>query len=203
MQRWTGWIWVVALVFPFVGGWLWTGGEVETRGHGGLYPAPLDGPYTGGFGEPTCHSCHFDYDLNPEEGALILEGIPDVWEPGKTYQWKVSVEREDLQKGGFQLSARLKEGEQAGRFEWSSDRITTTPVGDREGVYVQHSGNGTEPIEEGRISWVIDWIAPDRGSGAVYVHIAANAGNGDDSSFGDWIYLADIRIDTSKQNDGS
>lgn len=203
MQQRTGWIWLAALAMPFAGGWLWTGAEEEVRGHGMLYPEPLDGPYTGGFGESTCHSCHFDYDLNHEEGALNLEGIPDVWEPGKTYRWTVTIEREDLQRAGFQLTARSEDGGQAGRFEWESDRITTTPVGDRDVIYLQHTSDGTDPLEESRTQWEVAWTAPGEGAGAVRVHIAANAGNGDDSPFGDWIYLAEIRIEASNEPDGS
>ncbi|MGM0506379.1 MAG: choice-of-anchor V domain-containing protein [Bacteroidota bacterium] len=203
MQKRTGWIWLVTLALPFVGGWLWTDVKEDTRGHGVLYPELLDGPYTGGFDEPTCHSCHFDYDLNHEEGALNLKGIPEVWEPGKTYQWTVTLEREDLQKGGFQMTARTEEGRQAGQFEWESERITTTPVGDGEVVYLQHSADGTDPLEKASTHWKFSWTAPEKETGTVYLHIAANAGNGDDSSFGDWIYLADIQIDPVNKSDGS
>lgn len=166
---------------------------------------PLDGPYTGGFGEETCHSCHFDYELNREEGSLSLKGVPERWEAGKIYPLVIEIERADLQKGGFQLTIRTADGEQAGRLKWEGERLDTTPVGDRPVTYLQHAEEGTEQVDEGRIRWEFEWVAPaaDDGVGDVRLHVAANAGNGDDSPFGDWIYLEDILIQPSNESDGT
>jgi hypothetical protein len=64
----------------------------------GMNPDHLDGPFTGGFGEQTCHSCHFDYDLNMEGGQLTVDGISDSYKPGTNYEIDVTIQSEHPQK---------------------------------------------------------------------------------------------------------
>ncbi len=154
-------------------------------------PEHLDGRFTGGFGEQTCHSCHFDYDLNQEGGSLTVDGLDDILEPGKSYDVTVIVESEQLEIGGFQMTARFEDGTQAGEFEWSGDRLIFTPSVGEEVQYLQHSREGTSPTAEREVSWNFTWQAPEH-SAPVIFNIAANAGNDDDSSFGDWIYAEEI-----------
>lgn len=158
-----------------------------------LNPEHLDGPFTGGFGEETCRSCHFDYDLNQEGGSLAVKGLDNPLEPGESYEVIVTVESEQLEVGGFQMTARFKDGTQAGEFEWTGDRLMLTPsVGD-DIQYLQHSSEGTSPTGDREVSWTFIWLAPEnRSSNQVIFNIAANAGNDDDSSFGDWIYAEEI-----------
>jgi len=158
------------------------------------YPEHLAGPYTGGFGEETCRSCHFDYPLNPEGGKLKLSGIPEIYESGKKYEIEVRVERESLGLAGFQLTSRFPEGTQAGTFEYDKVHITTTPETGDSVTYLQHAATGTEPQEKGIKIWTFHWIAPQKASGTVLFHIASNAANGDASEFGDWIYAKEVEI---------
>lgn len=155
-------------------------------------PDHLDGAFTGGFGEQTCHSCHFDYDLNMEGGSLTAQGIPETYQPGKEYQITVTVESEQLEIGGFQMTSRFEDGSQAGKFDWEEDRLTFTLSVTDEIQYIQHSRDGTEPTGEREVAWTFSWQAPDEESEKVIFNIAANAGNYDDSSFGDWIYVKEI-----------
>lgn len=153
------------------------------------YPEQLTGDFTGGFGEETCRSCHFDYDLNWSEGSLLVEGIPVNITPGKTYQIKVSVRREQMGSAGFQVSARFRNGKQAGQFLISENRKTmfTNQASDSLQL-VQHSTEGSVPQAKGQQSWKIEWEAPEIISDSVVFSISANAANGDQSEFGDWIY---------------
>jgi hypothetical protein len=160
-----------------------------------LNPEHLDGPFTGGFGEQTCHSCHFDYDLNKEGGSLSLSGVPDVLTPGDEVEMTVAVESEHLRNGGFQMTARFEDGSQAGSFEWDDDRLMLTPGISDEIEYLQHSADGISPTGEREVSWTFTWIAPDE-SQPVHFHIAANAGNDDDSAFGDWIYTKELVLES-------
>ncbi len=152
-------------------------------------PEQLDGPFTGGFGEQTCHSCHFDYDLNQRGGSLSIRGLNDSFKPGKEYKVVVTVESERLEIGGFQMTARFKDGSQAGNFDWNGERLMLTPSISDTIQYLQHSKNGTKPTGERKISWSFIWKAPESNPGPVIFNIAANAGNNDDSAFGDWIYV--------------
>lgn len=159
-----------------------------------FYPDHIPGAYTGGFGEETCHSCHFDYDINEERGHLTVEGIEETYSPGETYELVVSVESEHLEIGGFQMTARFEDGSQAGQFKWTGDRLILTPGLSDDIQYLQHSGSGTEPTSERKVSWTFEWVAPDQGGAPVIFNITANAGNDDFSPFGDWIYVQEITV---------
>lgn len=150
------------------------------------YPMDLSGTFTGGFGEESCHSCHFDNSVNDDAGRLKLEGVPESYKPGDSYKITVILTRNELEKGGFQLAARHPDSAQAGSFQLDSPRLQFTDAGGSV-RYVQHTAEGTEPGEENLIRWNFEWTAPENGRG-VRFHLAANAGNGDESSFGDHIY---------------
>lgn len=175
-------------------GWSLSGGVPNSeKVHLAAYPEQLTGTFTGGFGEQTCHSCHFDYDLNPAGGKLEVLGIPDKVEPGQTYPIEVILIREDLGKAGFQLTARFANGSQAGEFEIFEDARLTTTFSTPDSInYIQHSEAGSEPVEKGSNRWVINWKAPRVLSDSIYFNIAANAANGDQSEFGDWIYVMEL-----------
>ena len=69
---------------------------------------------TGGFGEMTCHECHWDNPVNDPSGRLTLLGTPATYTPGARYSIIVDLARPDLVLGGFQLSARFGGGSSAG-----------------------------------------------------------------------------------------
>jgi len=121
-------------------------------------------------------------------------GIEQAYDTGKKYNLNIRLNHPGLEIGGFQISARFKDGSQAGRFSWEGERLMFTPTEDGEIQYLQHSREGTKPGKKGEISWKFTWTAPETGDQAVIFNIAANAGNYDDSSFGDRIFVKEIRI---------
>ncbi len=157
-----------------------------------------DGPpagHTGGFGEPTCQVCHFEFEINEPTGTLGVEGLPARYHPGATYEVTVILHSEDIGRGGFQGAFRLADGPrrggQAGRLT-SQDRNVV--VQGHAGVdYAQHTKSGSRVVDSGMMSWRFEWIAPDV-SDPVVLHVAANNGNGDDSPFGDFIYTTEALI---------
>lgn len=180
---------------------LWPGSAPSAHGQPGeetgwiAYPEHLPGAFTGGFGEPTCHSCHFDYEPNHPEGALHVEGFPDTYRPGARYPVTISLERERLGRGGFQLTVRYEDGRTAGTFHWEGERLQRTRDTPEETTYLQHSEYGSRPEEQGAIRWQFVWEAPERTDTPLLLHVAANAANGDASEFGDWIYLHEFHMD--------
>lgn len=159
-----------------------------------VYPEHLTGTFTGGFGEETCRSCHFDYDLNPEEGSLSVSDIPEKLSAGEKFEIVISVKREELGAAGFQLSARYEDGSQAGEFliENNSRIMFSSEVPDSL-QYVQHSREGTNPSDENKNSWTLRWQAPESPKGPVIFNIVSNAANGDQSEFGDYIFAKEIK----------
>ncbi|WP_340104502.1 choice-of-anchor V domain-containing protein [Rhodohalobacter sp. 8-1] len=183
------------ILLPFIVGVSISAEKKTSANHtiGSINPNHLDGAFTGGFGEETCRSCHFDYDLNMESGSLSVDGLNEEYEPGSEVDIIVTVRSEQLEIGGFQMTARHEDGSQAGSFEWDGDRLRFTPEISGDVQYIQHSEEGTEPTGEREVSWSFTWLAPETGE-SVIINVAANAGNYDDSSFGDWIYAKKITL---------
>lgn len=160
------------------------------------YPEHLTGTFTGGFGEENCRSCHFDYDLNPDGGALSVSGLPENISAGETVDIQITLEREQLGAAGFQLSARYEDGSQAGRFSIEeNDRIMFSEAVPDSLQYVQHSDESTKPSEVNTNSWTIKWEAPEYSEEVIIFNIAANAANGDMSEFGDFIYVEEMKAE--------
>jgi len=157
-------------------------------------PDHLDGTFTGGFGEQTCRSCHFDYDLNMDGGTLSVEGLQNTYQSGKSYEITVKLQAEQLEIGGFQFTSRFEDGNQVGDFSWDGKHLMFTPSISDEVKFLQHSAEGTEPTSENEIYWTFTWTAPEENDEKVILNIAANSGNYDDSSFGDWIYAKELTL---------
>ena len=158
----------------------------------------LDGPppaHTGGFGDDTCHACHFENDLDAPGGSLRLGGVPDTFDPSVTYRISVSLERPEMGRAGFQLAARVSGGggasEPAGALQTlDGDERVQVVVGSDGMSYAQHTEPGTTLTGPETTSWAIEWRPPADGTGSVTFHAAANAANDDASEFGDFIYTA-------------
>lgn len=151
-----------------------------------IYKPPL--AHTGGFGEPTCHLCHSEFEVNFPGGRLELAGLPESYEPGQTYQVVADLHSEGMVVAGFQLAARFADGKPAGTLDAVDGRVEVT---DSTGVpYAHQSQRGAGPESPERARWTVAWTAPPAG-GAVHFHAAANSGNGDNSPFGDLIYAVE------------
>ena len=153
----------------------------------GPYPEETPPGHTGGFGEPTCLQCHFDGALNEPGGELRVDGIPEAYTPGETYALDVRVAHDAMERGGFQMAARFAEGQdeggQAGHFSANEADVA---VDSAEGVeYVRQAASELAPDS---MHWLVRWTAPDTAKGPVVFHAAANASNGDESPFGDYVY---------------
>ena len=159
-----------------------------------------EGPYpnvTGGFGEQTCHLCHLDNPINAPGGAVTLEGIPPAFTPGQTYAITVTIGRQGLRRGGFEIAARFASGKQKGRQAGSWQLLDTRAqlipgAVDTALTFVQHNQIGSRAPTPGANSWTIEWTAP-AAAGPVQFNVAANASNNDDSPLGDYIYLKTVR----------
>lgn len=153
---------------------------------------------TGGFGEPSCHECHFDQPLNDASGRLSLGGVPDQYRGRQPYRITVTLERPGVTRAGFEISARFASGEQRGRQAGSwralDDRVQIIrSETDAALLFVQHNGAGSVPANPGSASWTMEWAAPDSAMDDVQFNVAANAANDDASPLGDYIYVQDAR----------
>ena len=160
--------------------------------------AYLDGPppaHTGGFGDETCHACHFENDLDDPGGSLTLSGVPDTFDASVTYRITVSLERPGMGRAGFQMAARVNDGDDAGGPAGALEALDGDErvhvVAGPDGVtYAQHTEPGTALTAPDSTSWTFEWRATTDGTASVSFHAAANAANDDASEFGDFIYTA-------------
>jgi hypothetical protein len=155
-----------------------------------------DGPppaSTGGFGEPSCHSCHFDNPLSESSDSLTIEA-PERFEAGKTYLITVGIVHEGMKNSGFQLSSRFSDsGGQAGVLR-PLDSTTGLAANESDSIsYIQHTREGQRLTQDDRGEWRFQWDAPMR-LAPVIMHLAANAGNHDDSEFGDSVHTRELAI---------
>lgn len=154
-----------------------------------------DGPppgFSGGFGESSCHACHFSAEPNDSAGALRVEGVGEAFVPGRSYPITVALSRPEMAAAGFQLTARFADGgAQAGELSVdSADAGRMTVTTDRAVEYAHQLGPGSTPSGRDSARWVVRWTAP-AGGGAVLFHVAANAADGDGSASGDYVYTAE------------
>jgi len=160
-----------------------------------------DGPpaaTTGGFGEPTCHKCHFDNPLSEASESIVIDA-PEDFEAGKTYVITVRIVRKGMKSGGFQLSARFGDsGDQAGVLRPLDGRTGLAPPEPGSSIrYIQHTREGQKLTGATQGSWEFQWEAPRRLE-PVVLHVAANAANQDDSEFGDSIHARELTISPAK-----
>jgi hypothetical protein len=162
-----------------------------------------EGPYpnvTGGFGEQSCHLCHLDNAVNAPGGTLTIGGVPTAYAPGETYTITVSLARDGMRRGGFEIAARFaggkQKGKQAGSWKITDARMQLIPGAvDKSLTFVQHNLIGSRTATPGTNSWTIEWTAPSAQTrpNVVQFNVAANASNNDDSPLGDYIYLKMLR----------
>lgn len=161
-----------------------------------------DGPppdMTGGFGEMTCQSCHSDQPLNDPDGVLEIEGVSGQFTPGRTYRITIRLRRENLRRGGFEMSARFASGpdrgKQAGGFLplGAAVKVIHSETDPRL-EFIEQTSEGALAALRGVIEWTFEWAAPMEGSTPVEFDIAGNASNNDSSALGDYIYQKSIRL---------
>lgn len=125
-------------------------------------------------------------------GSLRLDGFPAVYAPGSDYVLTVALTRPGLARGGFQFAIRFSDGEmsgeQAGQIS-PLDHRSNAARAPNDVWYVFQTLRGTEPTRPDSSEWTVAWTAPAGGN--VVLHIAGNAGNGDNSEFGDHVYVID------------
>ena len=154
-------------------------------------PFPVAPPpaTTGGFGEPTCQSCHDGNALNDPAGAVELRGVPEEgYEPGRTYRVTVALRRPGMARGGFQVAARWMTGADSGRQagRWSTPDARTATTTQHDVVFAHHTEAGAEASPDSA-AWTMAWTAPEV-AGDVVFHVAANAADGGGSAFDDYVY---------------
>jgi hypothetical protein len=152
--------------------------------------------FSGGFGEQSCHACHFHEAVNSAPGRVALTGVPDRYVAGGRYPLTVTFTRAGMRTGGFQLTARFADGgAQAGTLQPAAGDEKRVKVERPEAIeYAGQRRAGAQPVADDGLRWTLVWTAPSTG-GAVQFHVAANAGNNDETVEGDFVYTTSAKAD--------
>ena len=145
--------------------------------------------FSGAFGENSCHACHFGADVNTKAGHVAVAGVPERFVAGTSYPLAITLRRQAMTTGGFQLTARFVDGgAQAGALSVGPEQGERLKVDEKDGVqYLNQRRTGAATGSPGSSTWTVIWTAPAVG-GAVRFDVAANAGNNDDSASGDEVF---------------
>lgn len=161
----------------------------SARVHGRAYPFGAPPGTTGGFGEPTCITCHYGAELNDPAGSFTIEGLPERYAPGQAYRLIVRLRHAQLAAAGFQLAARTAAGAQAGTLAPADDCGDAVQVQTARGIrYAGQTEAGSRAAVRGSAAWRVLWTAPATSAGPITFHAAANAADDDRSPLGDYVY---------------
>lgn len=152
-------------------------------------PAPLsafpDGAPWGSAdpdGAQSCASCHYFEDAVQRSDAILVTGLPDKVEQGKTYSFSLSLVDTDYATMGFLMAASR------GQFVSVHDEKTETH---------ETMARSTAPkrADDEASYWTLEWAAPAElpVGDVVTFNIAINASNDDASPFGDVIHYRTIQ----------
>ena len=149
-----------------------------------------DPKLTGGFGESTCLQCHTSHPSNEgrlQGGSFEIEGLPEKYEPGKSYTLTLQIAHPARSVWAFQLSARSA-GQGVNRLVPMDANAQVKEV---DGIYyIMPTRDGTRTGAAGRARYSFVWVAPEAGAGMVLFNAAGNAADGNGDTTGDYIYTA-------------
>jgi hypothetical protein len=145
--------------------------------------------HTNAPGEANCTACHGSFPLNSGSGMLSLDGLPDSYTPGDTYDLSLTLDDPDASRWGFELTI-LDGGEagtpSAGTLVVTDSGTTLSSSGNRS--YLKQNSAGTSPGTTGSKTWSFQWTAPAEGTGDVVLYVAGNGANNNGGTSGDRIY---------------
>ncbi len=182
---------VIATVIFGITAVVLTGGEDKARASA-FGPSPT---FAGAPDESNCTVCHADFELNKGTGGVQIQGIPDNYTSGQTFNITVRAEQADAVIYGFQMTAIDSTGQKVGTYTippQSEDRVQILQgvVGPNNLLreYIEHTVGGLTNGQFGFNTWVFSWTAPSTSVGRVDFYAAANAANSDGGTGGDYIY---------------
>lgn len=150
---------------------------------------------TGAPGEVNCTTsgCHDDGVPNTgtAQTALLIEGNPEAYTPGQSYNITIRITDPNVVRFGYQLVALTPDGKNAGNFEVIDEERTQViqnhlKLTDRQ--YATYTYDGTAAVKTGESEWKIRWTAPEKNEGDVQFYLATVSANDDNTDKGDRVY---------------
>jgi uncharacterized protein (TIGR03437 family) len=155
----------------------------------------------------TCAQCHGAANLNSDpRGRLQILVDTMTYTPGVKKKIRVKLEHPDMQKWGFQLTARQSGNTARGAGTFTADDNTTlrcngTPAltnppcsGEPEPQFISHNMASTRNGTRNGVEWEVEWTPPANEVGEITLFAAGNASDGGGTNQGDRIYTTTIRL---------
>lgn len=152
--------------------------------------------------ENNCTACHSSFAVDSGAGSFRISGVPRTYQANQVIPVTVTIKQTGALNFGFELIAIDDTGNSAGTFTLTQPTDTQVITSDGSGfnrAYVEHTLAGSSPTITGERTWHFNWTAPNTSAGAsvpgrrVTFYAAGNAGNGNGSTDGDYIYTARSR----------
>ena len=141
-------------------------------------------------GESNCTGCHSSFPLEPGENNISVAGIGSAYAPGQSYTLELTLTDPLAMRWGFEftiLGAGAVGGDPSvGQIAAVDGNTQTSTAGNRD--YAKHTSTGTFAGTAGSANWLVDWVAPESGTGPVTLYVAGNAANNNGNTSGDLIY---------------
>lgn len=142
-------------------------------------------------GLSDCTTCHGSFPVNSGDGSLMLDGLPEAFDPGSTYDLTVVLADGQQSRWGFE--ATVLDGDTAAGDLVVTDAANTQLSESSGRQFVKQTFDGTYAgTVDGPVSWSFQWVAPDVPQVTFYV--AGNAANGDGSTANDYIYTISAEL---------
>ncbi len=155
---------------------------------------------TGAPGEGTCRDCHKSYGLNTGDGNVMVQGIEDRYEPGRSYILTVSVYYPDMGRYCFELTAVAKDSSQpSGSFSCIDATETCVVAG---GKYIKSTRNGMMGANNGMKTWQVTWNSPSKAESDITFYCVGLACNADGDDNGDRTYTCMMTVSPAPKTPG-
>ncbi|MBM3759875.1 MAG: hypothetical protein FJW36_06470 [Acidobacteria bacterium] len=152
-------------------------------------------------GGMNCSACHRANGAANSDSRGFVRISAVNYTPGRKQNVRVDVFHPLATRWGFQLTARLAsdENRKAGvmtpttAIQVNCDPSGSAPCGtDRE--FATHVVASTGGGANGLRSYVVEWTAPEAGSGDVVLYAAGNGADNGGTNAGDYIYTTSLRL---------
>ncbi len=158
------------------------------------YPDEPPNGKSGAPGEGTCADCHNSYDLNSGTGSISILNVPENYEINETYTLSVEITHPSQIRWGFELSAKLSDGNQGGTIIISESGYTQFSLSDNNITYIKQNLYGTYNGQSGPVVWSFDWISPISDQGDITFYVSGLAANGNGNKYQDYVYTTSSNI---------
>ncbi|MBT8326896.1 MAG: T9SS type A sorting domain-containing protein [Bacteroidia bacterium] len=163
-------------------------GSIALMSNRGGSPGGRTGSSTDGGTCATNGGCHGPKIPTPQE--MISTNIPAAgYIPGETYTFTVSATKMNVQVWGFEMMCEDSSGNPIGVFD---------TTGNNEVSALQNSSRATHKFastsSNGFVSWSVDWVAPESGTGDVDIYCAVLATNNSNSTGGDNVLIDTLTL---------